>query len=178
MRCALVSPSDAKPSRLAPSRTPSFLANSCSEAIMEPSWTVLDREEVVGSKPIGPTIGIPLRLQRSRGILLLGNGRNWEEALANAENRIWRIAHPFNLYSRNFVETLFLRAQCDRCNIVSEHRVKLRFQPTRSDWEHRAEQAETALLRKLKTDCRWLRCGHLSGEIRLEQQDLLGTIRS
>jgi hypothetical protein len=95
----------------------------------------------------------------------LGRGSSWEEALADAERRQWRAAHPFNLSWREYCNTLFLRAECDRCRITTEHRLRVRQPFTADDWLTRAETAERALVARLQKDGRWAPCGHRGDEV-------------
>ncbi len=101
----------------------------------------------------------------------LGRGRTWEEALQCADHAVWRETHPFNLTWRNRDGVLFLRAECDRCRLISEHKVR-KTGAIGEDWLTRAQNAELAALKRLRSDSYWQKCPHKSAEVRPDREHL------
>jgi hypothetical protein len=101
----------------------------------------------------------------------LGRGHTWEEALRCAEHAVWRETHPFNLAWRDRGGLLLLRAECDRCRLISEHRVRMTG-AIGENWLERAKRVEQAALKRMQSDAYWLKCPHRSAEVRPDREQL------
>lgn len=107
----------------------------------------------------------------------LGRGRTWEEALTRAEEGVWREAHPFSIWWREYAGVMFLKAECLRCGILTEHRLRV-IAPIATDWLARAQSAERALQKQIQDDPRWQKCSHKGGELRPNRKDLERVVAS
>lgn len=115
--------------------------------------------------------GCFFHIEREPVISMLGTGRTWEEALEDVERRTWIQLHPFRINWVGNSVAIFLRAECDRCKLASEMRVKIDH-PLWEGWQARAETAERIAHGKIATNPKWRRCTHKGSEIRPDRDAL------